>query len=157
MPSAIELGVAAMFRDAVKKSIVIELRNQSDWDRFKGIDETARQQTRDEVDGFERGRPARLAAARKVIIDKAGEKNFDHPAPFGTDKFDKDVIERQAVIKIFNDHQSTLLGIKGEEIEAYDSLRQDIHAREGIGERPRDAFARNAERRDTLDRRQPQR
>jgi hypothetical protein len=152
MPSKLELGVSAMFRDAVKQSIVIELRTQGDWDRFKAIDEGARQQTRDEVDSFERDRPARLAAARKKIIDKAGEKNFEHPAPFGTDKFDKAAIERQAVTKIFNEHYSALMKIKGEETKSYDSLRDDIHAREGVRDVAREAFGRSTDRRGTPDR-----
>lgn len=152
MPSKIELGVAAIFRDATMQSVILELRTIADWDRFNTIKDGAKQRTKEEVDGFERDRPARLAAARKKIIDKAGEKNFEHPAPFGTDKFDKATIERQAVTKIFNEHYSALMKIKGEETKSYDSLRDDIHAREGVRDVAREAFGRSTDRRGTPDR-----
>jgi hypothetical protein len=147
MPSELELGLAMTFRDATMQSVILELRTIADWDRFNTIRDGAKQRTKEEVDGFERDRPARLAAARKDIIDKAGEKNFEHPAPFGTDKFDKAAIERQAVTKIFNDHYSTLMKIKGEETKAYDGLRDDIHAREGVRDMAREAFGRSTDRR----------
>jgi len=155
MPSEIEIAIADMFSDATRQSMVTELRTQDDWDRFKTIDETARQRTRDEIDGFERDRPLRLAAARNDIIDKAGSLTFEHPTPFGTDKFDKDEIERQAVARVFNEHQSNLMGIKVDEVEAYDGLRAEIHVREGVMDQARDAFARSTDRRNGEDRRMP--
>lgn len=155
MPLEIELGIAEMFSDATRQSMVQELRTQDDWDRFNAIDQNARQRTRDEIDGFERDRPLRLAAARKDIIDKAGALTFEHPTPFGTDKFNKDEIERQAVARVFNDHQSTLMSIKADEVAAYDTLRADIHAREGVRDLARDAFARSTDRRNGDERRTP--
>jgi len=142
MPSEIEISIAEMFSNATRQNMVTELRTQDDWDQFKAIDETARQRTRDEIDGYERDRPLRLAAARKDIIDEAGSLTFEHPTPFGTNKFDKDEIERQAVARVFNDHQSTLMGIKADEVEAYDTLCADIHVREDVRDFARDAFER---------------
>lgn len=157
MSSDIELGVTAMFRDAIRESIVPELRSQDDWDRFKAIDLEAKRRTKDQVDGFERDRPERLAAARKEIIDKAGSLTLEHPTPFGTDKFDKTAIERQAVTKIFNDHHAALLAIKTEETDAYGALRDDIHARENTRGLARDTFTRATDRRTGEDRRMPTR
>ncbi|MEP2717934.1 hypothetical protein [Pseudophaeobacter sp.] len=82
MPSEIEISIAEMFSDATRQNMVTELRTQDDWDRFKAIDETARQRTRDEIDGYERDRPLRLAAARKDIIDEAGSLTFESSHAF---------------------------------------------------------------------------
>ncbi|MCF6277212.1 MAG: hypothetical protein L3J16_00465 [Anaerolineales bacterium] len=142
----IELGVATMFRDATMQSIVPELRTEADWDRFNNIKDTAKQRTKEEVDDFERDKPQRLVEARKDLIDKAGSLTLEHPTPFGTDKFEKSAIERQAASKITNDHQARLLGIKSEETEAYSNLKQSIHTREGVQDQARDAFARTTDR-----------
>ena len=155
MTSDIELGVAAMFRDAVRQNVVLELRTEADWKRHTAIETEARQRTREEIDRFESDRPVLLAAARKEIIDKAGAKTFEHPTPFGIDRFSKDEIERQAVDKIFNDHQSRLAQIKAEETTAYEELRDDIHAREGVRDRARVDFSRATDRRRGAERERP--
>jgi len=150
----IELGVATMFRDATMQNIVPELRTEADWDSFNEIKDTAKQRTKDEVDGFDRDKPELLIKACKDLNDKAGSLTLEHPTPFGTDKF---VNERQAVVKITNDHQARLLAIKSEETEGYDQLKQDIHAREGVRDHARDAFARTTDRRAGEERRMPTR
>lgn len=153
----IELGIATMFRDATMQSIIPELRTEADWDSFNEIKDTAKQRTKDEVDDFARDKPELLIEARKDIIDKAGSLTFDHPTPFGIDKFDTSAGDRQAAVKITNDHQSRLLGIKSEETEGYVELRQDIHAREGVRDHARDAFARTNKRQNGKERKMPSR
>lgn len=153
----IEFGVATMCRDATMQSVILELRTDADWDRFNKIKDTAKQRTKDEVDDFARDKPELLNKARKDIIDKAGSLTFEHPTPFGTDKFSTSATERQAVLKITNDHQARLVGIKSVETEGYDELRQDIHAREGVRDHARDAFARTTDRRNSDERRMPSR
>lgn len=157
MSSETELSMVTMFRDATKQSIILELRTQDDWDSFNTIDKDARDRTKDEVDGFERDRNARVAAASKKLIDEAGELNLEHPAPFGTDKFDRAVIERQAVTQVFNEHWSTLVSIKTEEAEAYATLKDDIHARENTRGLARESFGDAADRRIGVERRGPTR
>lgn len=151
----IEFGVASMFRDTVRQSMVLEMRKPADWERYRAIETEFRERSRQEVDQFETNRAELLAAARKEIIDKAGSKTFEHPTPFGTDRFNKDEIERQAVTKIVNDHQRRLIGIRDQECAAYDELRDDIHTREGVRNRARDAFSRATDRRRGGDRRMP--
>lgn len=157
MPSDIEFGVASMFRDATMQSVIFELRNDGDWERFNAIKDEAKQRTKDEVDGFERNREGRLAAARKNLIDKAGALTFEHPAPFGADKFNKTAIERQAVTKIFNDHHAALLTIKTEEADAYAALKDDIQARENTRSVARDTLTPTTDRHSGEDRRVPSR
>ncbi len=157
MSSDIEIGIAEMFRDAVKQNIVMELRTQADWDRFKEIDEAARAQTAEENRAFQHDRSQRLVEARKEIIDRAGAITHDHPTPFGTDKFDKAAIDRQANRKVDADHQRCLLAIQQREADSYVALREDIHTREGIRDQARDAFTRSVDRRNGDDRRMPSR
>ena len=150
----IELGVATMFRDATMQSIIPELRTEADWESFNKIKDTAKQRTKDEVDNFDRDKPELLIKARQDLNDKAGSLTFEHPTPFGADKF---ATEGQAAVKITNDHQARLLGIKSEETEGYDELKQEIHAREGVRDHARDAFARTTDRRKGEERRMPSR
>lgn len=157
METDLETGIATMFRDVTMESVVLELRTKADWDRFTGIKDTAKQRTKDEVDGFERDKPELLIKARKELIDKAGSLTLTHPTPFGTDKFDKSAIAGQAAVKITNDHKARLLGIKFEETKSYDELTQDIHAREDVRDQARDAFARTTDRRKGEERRMPTR
>lgn len=150
----IEFGVATMCRDATMQSIILELRTEADWDSFNEIKDTAKQRTKREVDDFDRDKPELLIKARQDLNDKAGSLTFEHPTPFGTDKF---ATERQAAVNITNDHQARLLGIKFRETEAYDELKQEIHAREGVRDYARDAFARTTDRRGGEERRMPTR
>ncbi len=157
MENDLELGVATMFRDAMMQSIVPELRTQADWDRFNEIKDAAKQSEHDEVESFKQDKTQRLTDARKELIDKAGSLTFEHPTPFGTDKFDKSANDRAAHIMVENDHQARLLGIKAEETDGFDGLKQDIHAREGKRDHARDAFARTTDRRSSEDRPLPSR
>lgn len=147
MSTEIELGVATMFRDAISQSVALELRTPADWEHYDLIKTRAKMQTKDEVDRFKTDRSDLLAAARKEIIDRAGAKTFEHPTPFGTDKFDKSAIDRQAVAKIFNDHEAALLKIKTEEAESYQSLRHEIIERESVHDRVNNAFDRATDQR----------
>jgi hypothetical protein len=157
MTTDIGLGMADLFRDVNMESVTLELRTPQDWDRFNEIKDTAKQHEREETEYYQREKPLLLAAARKEIIDKAGSLTLDHPSPFGTDRFNKDAIERQAHAQVENDHQARLLGIKARESDGYAELRHDIHAREGVRDHAREAFARSTDRRDGQDRRMPTR
>ena len=153
MPSDIEGGIAAMFRDATEQSAVLVLRNAQDWERFNALKDRARQKTQAEVDDFARNQPKRLAAARKAIIDQAGARNHDHPAPFGGDKFDKARIDRQARTLVANNHQKRHLAIQAEEATSFEDLKQDIRSRDGIRGLAQIGFARAIDRRMGPDRR----
>ncbi len=157
METDLETGIATMFRDATMESVVLELRTKADWNRFSDIKDTAKQRTKDEVDGFEQDKPELLIKARKELINRAGSLRLEHPTPFGTDKFNKSAIARQAAVKITNDHRARLLGIKTDETDAFSELKQDIHAREGVRDHARDAFALTNDRRAGEERRMPTR
>ena len=157
MEQTLELDVATMFRDATMQSVVLELRTPADWDHFNEVDQTAKQREMDEVQDYTNNKDQRLTDARKELIDKAGALTHEHPTPFGTDRFNKSDIDRQAKIKVENDHQTCLLGILQDEAEAYSELTGDIRAREGLRDHARDDFNITTDRRDGADRRMPTR
>lgn len=149
MKNDLELGIATVFRDATMESITLELRTEADWDQFFGIQKEARLRETDELTSFDRDKPELLIRARKDIIDKAGSLTFEHPTPFGTDKFATSTTDEQANTKVENNHQARLLGIVTEETDAYDNLKQEIHAREGVQDQKRSPDRRNDEERRT--------
>jgi GrpB-like predicted nucleotidyltransferase (UPF0157 family) len=157
MESDIELGVATMFRDATQNSIVLELRTPADWERYTDIRDTSLAREKQEVAHYTRDKPQLLADARKALIDKAGALTPEHPTPLGTDRFNESAIDRQAHIKVENDHQARLLGIRQDESAGYADLKQDIHARENVRDQARDAFTRTVDRRSGEDCRMPTR
>lgn len=157
MENDLELGIATMFSDATMQSVVPELRKPEDWGRFNEVIDTAKKDEQDEVDSFRDDKEQRRTDARKNLIDKAGSLTFEHPTPFGTDSFDKSAIDGQVEIKVENDHQAVLLGIVERRTEGFAELKQDIHAREGVRDQARDAFARTTDRRGGEERRMPSR
>lgn len=144
MTREIERGVAQMFREAVAQNAVLELRTDTDWNRFKTIQHTAQTQKAAEINNFERDHPALLAAARKALIDQAGSLQHRHPGPFGVDRFSKEAIDRATHRQVEHAHQARLMQIEAQEADGYSALSQDIRAREGVRDHARDSFARSA-------------
>ncbi len=157
MDTDLQLGVAEMFRDATMQNVVLELRTEADWERFNEIKEHAKQQERQEYDNFDNNRSELLKGAVKDLQNQAGSKTFEHPTPFGTDRFDGSELQKQAETKVVNDHKARLLQIKTEESEAYCELKQDIRAREDVRDHARDNFAQAVDRRAGDERRTPTR
>lgn len=157
MEHALEIEMAKMFRDATMQSVVLELRNPDDWDRFNEILTDAKKAEDDEVADYDENKDQRIAEATKELIDKAGAFTFEHPTPIGTDQLNKAKINRQAKIKVENDHQATLLGIIERQNDGFEELTRDIRAREGKRDYVREAFSRSNDRRSGEDRRAPSR
>ena len=153
MISDIELGVATMFRDATQQNIILELRKPEDWAQFNKLRDMAAERERNAVERFERDKPQLIAEARKEIIERAGAKTFEHPTPFGTDRFSKSEIDRQARHSVEMDHQAEILRLRTDEAESYAELKHDICERENVRDLARDAFARATDRRSGADRR----
>ena len=153
MISDIELGVATMFRDATQQNIILELRKPEDWAQFNKLRDMAAERERNAVERFERDKPQLIAEARKEIIERAGAKTFEHPTPFGTDRFSKSEIDRQARHKVEMDHQAEILRLRTKEAETYAELKHDFHERENVRDVARDAFTHATDRRSGADRR----
>ena len=157
MSKDLDLSLAEMFRDATMQSVMIELRTPEDWDRFNSIKKAMESRENDEFDRFDSERPDLLSKAREKLLREAGEFTHDYPPPFGMDRFDKTILEDRALALIEHDHEGRLLQIKTEETDAYNALRDDIHARENTRSVARDNFTRATDRRSGEDRRMPTR
>ncbi len=153
----LQLGIAEMFRDATMESAVRALRTDDDWDRFKAIQSAAEKREDEATREFERDRPDLLAQAREAILRDAGALKHDHPAPMPVDRFDPGTIEKRAETRIETAHRARLLDIRREESDAYETLSQDISARERQRGLSREAFGRARDGRGGPERTRPTR
>ncbi|CUI01865.1 hypothetical protein [Leisingera aquaemixtae] len=148
-----EYALQDIFREAVKEHLVLNLKTDADWTRFRAISESARDQINTENESYRRDYEARVDKARQKILHKAGSLTHDHPTPHGIDRFDKDVINREAQRIVRHDHARRLYTIREDEITGYEALQTDIRARGQIRGQARDPFNRATERRSGPDRR----
>lgn len=157
MKKDLEVSLAKVFRDATMESVAIQLRTDDDWDKFNAIRHLASARETQELQSFERDKPKLVAKAREELIHRAGSLTFEHPAPFGTDRFNKDAINDQAQKLVDHAHQARLLKIQNEETEGFATLKDDILARETVRGHAQQSFARATERRSSPERRHPNR
>ncbi len=153
MKPSLEYSLAEVFREATMQNLVFELRNESDWNQFQTIHAASQKRQKTEREDYEENRSERLAKAREELLRQAGSKTLDHPAPIGADRFDKNELERRAMLKVENDHAARLLTIKKEETDAYARLKDDILGRDFVRDHARDAFTRAVDRRSGQERR----
>lgn len=97
----------------------------------------------------------RVEIARKALIDKAASKPRDFKARFAAaDKFDAQALTRQARRQVTRQHQNNLARIDIRESEAIEALLERSVYRQKLAEKPRRDFARAADRRSGMDRRE---
>ncbi|MGH1464136.1 MAG: hypothetical protein ACRBBQ_02130 [Cognatishimia sp.] len=130
MQPDLNLGVTTLFRDATKQNLMQSLKTPEDWERHNEIEGTAREAERDEKADFDLNKFDLLAEALKDVINEAGSKTFEHPTPYGTDKFGRSGNESEALRRVEQGHQNRLTKIRENEGLAYTELKQDIRARE---------------------------
>lgn len=107
-----------------------------------------------EVEAYHNEYRTRVEVERKRLIDKAGEKNksFQHRG-FGSDKFDKEAITRQAERNVRQDHEWTLAHLDTQETEIVDGILERAGHRETLREKLKHDFGNAADRRTGQDRR----
>lgn len=111
------------------------VRTQDRWDE-------ARDQ---ELADFNDHYDLRIAAEKKRLIDKAGEKNLDHPAPVGVDRFNPNMIARRAQTNVQNDHQDTVDGFEANRLNELQALYDGSAFRQEQKGVARDDFTQSAE------------
>ncbi len=94
-----------------------------DWQEFQKIKNSYATERQLAEDNYVREYDRRVEVARKKLIAKAGQKNrdFKHRL-FGTDKFDKATITRQAHAQVRYVHHALLLELETKEKEAVRTL-----------------------------------
>lgn len=142
-----------MYRDALMEQTVRKLQTDPDWRRFRAITDAAQRQTVEENESYKADYALRVDKARQDLIRKAGAKTFDHPTPYGTDRFNKDQINRQAQKNVRHEHERKLHSIREAEVSGYEALGEDIRSRGRLKDHAHDDFARAVDRRAGQDRR----
>ena len=114
------------------------------------------EQRKSETQAYQNEYRTRVEVERKRLIDKAGEKNkgFQHRW-FGSDKFDKAAITRQAQRNVRHDHERTLARLDQQETEIVDGILERAAHREALREKPKRDFEKAVDRRKGQDRRRP--
>lgn len=153
MQTDLNHGVTTLFRDATKQNLMQSLKTPEDWESFNKIQDTAREAEQSEKADFDRDKSDLFVKAREDVINKAGSNTFEHPTPYGTDKFAKSTTEAQARQKVEHGHQNRLTKIREDEGLAYAGLKQGIRAREQSRGMPTEDFNRVNDRRSEPDRR----
>ncbi len=115
---------------------------------------TFAEQRKLEIQSFHNEYRTRVEVERKRLIDQAGEKNrnFQHRW-FGSDKFDKTAITRQAQRNVRHHHESTLARLDKQETEVVDGMLKRAGHREALREKPKHDFEKAVDRRQGKDRR----
>jgi hypothetical protein len=113
------------------------------------------EQRKAEIQSYQSEYRTRVEVERKRLIDKAGEKNktFQHRW-FGSDKFDKAAITRQAQRNVRQDHERTLARLDQQETEVVDGILERAGHRQAQREKPKRDFQKAVDRRQGQDRRQ---
>lgn len=130
MEPDLNLGVTTLFRDATKQNLMQSLKTPEDWENFNKIHDDAREAEDREIAAFGLNKSDRIAEALKDVINEAGSKTFEHPTPYGTDKFGRSANEAEALRRVEQAHQNRLTKIREAEGLAYTALKQGIRARE---------------------------
>lgn len=97
----------------------------------------------------------RVEAARRWLIDQAGERKGPSLilSWFGRDGFDRAEIERQAHHMVQDNHQGTLARIEANRDRRIDTLLHQAERRKDMSEQVKQDFGRAADRRSGMDRR----
>lgn len=114
------------------------------------------EQRKSEIKEFRSDYRTRFEVERSRLIDKAGEKNknFQHRW-FGSDKFDRSAIDRQAHRNVRHDHEQRLARLDQQETEVVNGILERAGHRQAQREKPKKDFQKAVDRRQGQDRRRP--
>ncbi|MDD9911202.1 MAG: hypothetical protein OXR62_16160 [Ahrensia sp.] len=141
-------GKAALEREAARNL------NGDEWKQFQQIKRKYADLIKFENRAYELEYKTRVEVVRKRLINKAGEKNRDFKHRwFGSDRFDKSDITRQAERQVRDEHRVLLDHLEKKEMAEIDGLLDQAGHRQKQREKPKNDFARAADRRDGQERR----
>ncbi len=127
MTQNITQQLESAYTKATLRETAKRLETPQDWQRYQDIQQRSAQTRQHEQMSFRRDYPARLADARKAILNERSAHHYTHPAPqsaIGRDRFNKDQIERQAHLRVHSAHQQTLAKIDMQENREIQTLFQ---------------------------------
>jgi len=144
-------GLASLRQEAAK------ILNAKEWKEFQKIRAAHAGIKRVEQRAYEMEYITRVEVARKRLINKAGSKTRDFKHRwFGSDRFDKSAIGRQAHRQVKAQHAKLLGHLENQEIKDVQSLLNACEKRTRQREKPKRDFKQATNRRkDAQQRRQP--
>lgn len=150
-----DIAMQRLYRDSLREATIRQLGTDHDWHRFRLITETAEKAEQQENADYEANYAARVDKERQDLIRKAGSKTYDHPTPAGTDRFNKNRIDRQAQQNVRHEHTNRLHAIVNQEVEHLGAFNADMRDRGRENGVAREAFTQATDRRMGQDRRGP--
>lgn len=153
----IDWEMAEMFHEAVMLHEAQKLRRPEDWQKADELITLGKAERKQMQEAYELEYDTRHEMKRQQIIDDAGRKKFDHPTPFGRDKFDSDAINRQAHREVQHDHQNDLQASRDNEKQEMENLQETARKRDEKEGILREDFEKSKDRRQQVDRRGPTR
>ena len=142
------------FNKALRQREAAQNLNGEEWAQFRKIRNDCAAQIRGEQRLFELDYQTRFEVARKRRINEAGakQKTFK-PRWLGSDKFDSQAIARQADRDVRHAHAQVIAHLEAKRDEALDALLQRSEHRQRLRDKPKQDFAKAANRRSGRDRR----
>lgn len=153
----IDWEMAEMFHEAVMQDEAQQLRTSEDWQKADELITRGKAERKKMQETYELEYDTRHEMKRKQIIDDAGRKKFDHPTPFGRDKFDSEAIDRQAHREVQHDHLNDLQISRDNEKQEMENLQETARKRDEKEGILKDDFEKSKDRRQQGDRRGPTR
>ena len=118
------------FHDAVMKQEAEKLRTPEDWQQADEIIKRGKADRKQLGKDYVREYDTRVAQTRHRLIHEAGQVKFEHPAPYGRDKFDGEAITRQAGREVQLDHQNDLQASRDNEAREMENLQETARKRD---------------------------
>lgn len=132
--------VTALFEKAAMTREARLLTDPHDWQKLNDIRKRHEHSRKTTSQDYRNNYNARVDVAKQKIIARAGAKTLDPPTPFGTDRFGKTAIDRQAHKQVQQDHNRKMGGIDKSEAKEMKELLSKAQDRAG----PKQSFARAA-------------
>ena len=128
--------------------------SSDEWKQYQKIRETHDMSRRFEIRQYEIEYQTRLEAARELLIDKAAARSLDFKHRwFGSDRFNKSEIDRQAHRQVLSDHRRKIASLDRIEQHELTALLDEVQKRHADSEKPKRDFRKAANRRSGIERR----
>ena len=121
------------YRTATREHLAGQLKHEIDWERFRKIEEDARQRLSEEDAAWQRDYHARLAEARQIILREVHGDVLEEPRREAARKVpDRKTLDAMAEVRVRKDHERRLAVIKRDEIDQYEALRKELRTRDRL-------------------------
>lgn len=154
MESSLSQDLQRTFNLAALRHEARALRTPADWEKGKDIRLRYKRETNKQMQQYYADYDTRISQVVKKLMNKAGAKNRDLTHRwFGTDKFNKDALMRQAHRAVQMDHDKRMSCLTDREINELDTLIETVEQRDRLYNKPTQDFSQASNRRNGQERR----